>query len=471
MRYLSLIAIALLVSCAPGRALTGGATPSATQVAVLPSPSAAATAAPHAYREVTALDDFMLPSPDGQTVWSFVQGPKGTVSYFVFQQLDGTVIGRIDNPTAMGRPEWLPDSSAVFIELAAGQRAGPLGVLRSDGRLTETGLDDSSPALSPDGTWIATERQEGCCVGIRIHEIRIAPRAGGPTRTFVTSSDPAPQPVDLLGWTLGGEVIYRDGTHIRSVTLDGRISDLPLIAPASARDRMPTRSGVSPDQRLILACAADPLAFWVVAGGTVADLPLGLQPAWSLRVPWCSRPDEVNWLGRHELLLRDATGRLRAFDATNGAIRALAIPAGSILVSASDDVLLVSIDGDRHVMSASAGSDHAVGLRFGSEFSVRPLEGGRFFMFSGRSGYVIGWVRLTRARACPSRPDRASAPWAQPDGTRPRRGTPSTRRSRPASPPFDTGAGPSRRAHRDPSAAAAGPDRPRASRRPAGQPE
>jgi hypothetical protein len=109
MRYLSLIAIALLVSCATGRALTDGATPSAMQVAVPPSPSVAATAAPHPYRDVAALGDFMLLSPDGQTVMTFVQGGKnGVTSYFAFQRLDGTVIGKLDNLTAMGRPEWLP---------------------------------------------------------------------------------------------------------------------------------------------------------------------------------------------------------------------------------------------------------------------------------------------------------------------------------------------------------------------------
>jgi hypothetical protein len=111
-----------------------------------------------------------------------VQGPKGTISYVAFQRLDGTLIGKVDNLTAMSWPEWLPDSSAVFISLAAGQRAGPLGVLSPDGRLLETGLDDANPALSPDGTWIAAEREEGCCVGIRIHEIWIAPRVGGPPR-------------------------------------------------------------------------------------------------------------------------------------------------------------------------------------------------------------------------------------------------------------------------------------------------
>lgn len=389
MRDLILIAVTLLVSCAPTGAGSGAVATSAVPITSTPTTSAVPSAAPR-YREVTALGDFMLLSPDGQTVVSFVQGPKGVIPYYVFQRLDGTVIGRLDNLTAMGRPEWLPDSTAVFMELAAGQRAGPLGVLRFDGRMTETGLDDANPALSPDGKWIAAERQEGCCAGIGIHEIRIVSRAGGPTRTVVMSTDAAPQPVSLLGWTPGGEVIYRDGAHIRSVTLEGRITDLPLLPPASARDRMMTRSAVAPDQRVILTCAADPLAFWVIAGGTVADLPLGLQPAWPLRVPWCSRPDEVIWLGGHELLLRDAKGQLRAFDATTGATRAVVLPAVATLVSASGDALLVSIDGDLHIVSASTGSDRAVGLRFGGDFSVRPLDGGRFFMFSGRSGYLIG---------------------------------------------------------------------------------
>jgi hypothetical protein len=378
---LLIIAMALVVSCASGPALTGAVAPSASPSAALPTITAAPTVAPHAYREITALGDFMRLSPDGQTVVSMVQGPKGTISYVAFQRLDGTLIGKVDNLTAMSWPEWLPDSSAVFISLAAGQRAGPLGVLSPDGRLLETGLDDANPALSPDGTWIAAEREEGCCVGIRIHEIWIAPRVGGPPRTLVTSTDPAPQPISFLGWSPGGEVVYRDGARIRSVTLGGRITEI------AAPGRTMTLSAVSPDGRVILGCEADPLAFWAIANGRVIDL--GAQPAWPLRVPWCSRPDEVIWLGSHELAVRDAAGRLQAFDAATGATRPIALPAGAALVSASGDTLLVSIDGDLHLVSALTGAARAVGLTSGDSV-VRPVAGGRFFRVSGRSGYLIG---------------------------------------------------------------------------------
>jgi hypothetical protein len=383
MRSVIVLAIAL-VACAPSGAVTGAASPSASAIAT-PSPSAAATATAHLYREVTALGDFMRLSPDGQTVVSLVQGPKGVTPYYVFQRLDGTVIGRLDNLTAMSSPEWLPDSSAVFISLAAGQRAGPLGVLSPDGRLLETGLDDANPALSPDRKWIAAERQEGCCAGIRIHEIQIASRAGGPKRTLVMSTDPAPQPVSLLGWTPAGAVLYRDGRYIRSVSLDGRMAELAVFP--TERSSM-TASAVSPDGRVILGCVADPLAFWVITGGAVADL--SAEPAWPLRVPWCSRPDEVIWLGAHELPVHDASGQLRALDPTTGATRSVTLPVGSRLISASGDELLVSVDGDLHLVSASTGVDRPVGLRLGSDASVRPLDGGRFFIGQRQVGHLIG---------------------------------------------------------------------------------
>ncbi|MEA2662199.1 MAG: hypothetical protein QOH08_1771 [Chloroflexota bacterium] len=384
MRCLVVLAI-VLAACAPGAASAGSVAPSAAPSAASPSPSRSPAAAAHAYREVAALGDFQLLAPDGQTVWSFVQGGKGTTSYFAFQRLDGSVVGRLDNLTAMGRPEWLPDSSAMFVELAAGQRAGPLGVLQTDGRLIETLLDDANPALSPDGRWIAAERQEGCCADIRIHEIRIAPREGGPLRTLVTSTDPTIQPVALLGWSPDGEVVYRDGPHVRSVTLGGRITELP--APAGAA-RPLSRSGTAPDGQVILACAADPLAFWTIAGGRVVDLPL--QPAWPLRLPWCSTREEVMWLGGHELLLRDDAGQLRAYDPTTGATRAIALSPGAALLGASGDALLLSIDGDLHVASAATGAAHAVGLGYGKDFSVRSLDGGRFFVRTGgKSGYLV----------------------------------------------------------------------------------
>jgi hypothetical protein len=382
MRILVLIAIAVLISCAPTPALTNDAAPSPTETA-MPSPSAVATSAPHAYREVTPLGDGPAMSPDGQTVVSMRQGSNGVPPSYVFQRLDGTVI--LQRESVMGWPEWLPDSSAVFIPLASMQRAGPLGVLRLDGTLAETGLDDANPALSPDGTWIAAERQEGCCVGIGIHEIRIAPRAGGPVRSLVTSADAALQPVSLLGWSPEGAVIYRDGAHIRSVTVDGRSAELtgsPIARPSL------TRSAVSPDGRVILGCAADPLVFWVIAGGAVAEL--GAQPAWPLRVPWCSGPGEVIWIGGHELPVRDAGGRLQAFDAVTATSRAIALPAAATLVSASGDALLVSTDGDLHLVSVSTGIDRAVGLRAGPDASARAIAGGRFFLLIGRSGYLIG---------------------------------------------------------------------------------
>jgi len=36
------------------------------------------------------------------------------------------------------------------------------------------------------------------------------------------------------------------------------------------------------------------------------------------------------------------------------------------------------------------GFDRAVGLRFGSEVSAEPLDGGRFFVSTGGRGYLIG---------------------------------------------------------------------------------
>jgi hypothetical protein len=139
---------------------------------------------------------------------------------------------------------------------------------------------------------------------------------------------------------------------------------------------------------VILGCAADPLVFWVIVGGAVAEL--GTQPAWPLRVPWCSRPGEVIWMGGHELPVRDADGKLRAFDAVTRTSRAVALPAGATLLCASGDALLISIDGDLHIASASTGIDHAVGLRAGPDASAHAIAGGRFFLLTGRSGYLIG---------------------------------------------------------------------------------
>ena len=282
---------------------------------------------------------------------------------------------------------WLPDSSGVFVELTALQRAGPLGIVRPDGQLTVTGLDNANPSLSPDGKWIAAERQEGCCAGIRIHEIWIAPRAGGPVRTLVLSTDPALQPLTLLGWSPNGDVLFRDGQQLRSVTLGGIFTELP--APTAAHARMPVSSGSSPDRQVVLVCSADPQQFWVIAKGTVADPPVGLAPAWPLRQPWCSRPSEVLWSGGHELLFRDPAGVLRWFDAISSAQRTMTMGAGASIIAASADVLLVSIGDELHLISTASGTDRPVGLRLAGA-SASPITGGRFFVVSGRTGYLIG---------------------------------------------------------------------------------
>jgi hypothetical protein len=152
---------------------------------------------------------------------------------------------------------------------------------------------------------------------------------------------------------------------------------------------MTTQSAVSPDGRVILTCAADPLAFWVITAGAVVDL--GLRPAWPLREPWCSRPDEVIWLGAHDLPVRDGPGgSLLALDPTTGTTRPLDLPAGSTLAGASGDALLVSVGGELKIVSASTGLIRAVGLRIAGDSVVRPIDGGRFYLVTGRSGYLIG---------------------------------------------------------------------------------
>ena len=386
MRYVILLAMVVMAAACVS---TGAGPAPATASSIVdqtPTASASPSAGPHAYREVVALGEFAQVSPDGATIASVVGQNTGAPS-LVFQSLDGTVLGRWSDLMAARSGTWLPDSSGLFVELTALQRAGPLGIVQPDGQLTVTGLDNANPSLSPDGKWIAAERQEGCCAGIRIHEIWIAPRAGGPVRTLVASTDPAQQPLTLLGWSPTGVVLFRDGPHLRSVTLGGIVTE--LAAPAAARARMPVSSGSSPDRQVVLLCSADPQQFWVIAKDTVADLPVGLAPAWALRQPWCSQPSEVLWSGGHELLFRDAAGVLRWFDAINLAQRTMTVGAGASIIAASVDVLLVSISEELHLISTSSGTDRPVGLRVPGA-SARPIAGGRFFVASGRTGYLIG---------------------------------------------------------------------------------
>lgn len=392
---LALLAVLTAVACGPALPPTPT---SLLQASPTPTPEAvtAASAAPTPTftsartTQVSASGQFALVSPDGTKVVSVQQGGRGGERKYLIQDLrGGAVLREYVDTKAGGRFEWLPDSSGVLIELAAGQRAGPLGVFSVTGGIRETGLDYANVAISPDRRWIAAERQEGCCVAIRVREIRIAPFAGGPARTLVTTTAPdaVPAPISLLGWD-GEAVIYRDGSRIFRTTLDGQRSELALPQSAAGRTIASSR-GTSPDQKAILACAADPQRFWVIAGGALLDLPSTLRPAWPTNDPWCG-PDTqpVPWIGGHDLVLRDATGKLVAFDPMTGATRALAVVADAVL-AASGDVLLVRIGTDVLTISLATGEQRRVDLA-ATELFVQPIAGGRFFITIGGSALVVG---------------------------------------------------------------------------------
>jgi len=357
--------------------------------ATRPGTTATTAPAPGVARPLGTAGDFPLLSPDGTTLASKFQGGRGgPTNAFVFESVDGRTLRQIPDDRASGQMQWLPDSSGVFVELAAGQRAGPLGIVSVDGVVLETGLDYANPSLSPDGKWIAAEHQEGCCVGIRIREIWVAPRSGGTPRTLVTSSRPqdVQQPIALLGWDAQGGLLYRDGDAFGRVTLDGVRTE--VMAPSSTRGRVVTASAVSPDNAVILLCAADPLAWWTIANGTVAELPQALRPAWRLREPWCSRPDEVPWYGAHELILKDVAAKPRTLDAVVGGDRPFPLVPLDAVLSASTYILLAAVGQDVWIMSGTGGLP--TGLRAPAmDALVWPIANSAFFVRIGRASYLL----------------------------------------------------------------------------------
>ena len=395
-RIHALVLVALFVSaCTSAKPASPTPQPSASEVT---RPSATPTSAPTStltpatndgVRPVRSAGDFPLLSPNGTTLISRSQGGKGgTASSFVFETLDGKLLQRIPDDRAAGQMRWLPDSSGVLVELAAGQRAGPLGIVSVDGKVIETGLEYSDPALSPDGQWIAAEHQEGCCVP-RIREIWVAPRSGGAPRKLVTSTTPDDvlQPISLLGWDADGGLVYRDGSAFRRVTLGGVLTQ--IVAPSSARGRVVIASAVSPDNAVILLCAADPLGWWTIANGTISELPHALRPAWRLRDPYCSRPDEVPWYGAHDLILRDVAGKTRDFDAVSGGDHPMPLIPSDAVLSASTYILMTAIGQDLWVMSGTGGVP--TGLRApAGDVLISPLANSSFFVRIGTAAYVVG---------------------------------------------------------------------------------
>ncbi len=392
-RAACLFAVALASACAsatssPSPQPSTSAPTSPLETPATPTSSTAITST-SAARLVRASGNFPVLSPDGTTLISKSQGGRGgATNALVFESIDGKMLRRIPDDRASGRMQWLPDSSAVFVELAAGQRAGPLGIVSADGSIIETGLDYANPALSPDGKWIAAEHQEGCCVGIRIREIWVAPRSGGAPRLLVTSSAPqdALQPIALLGWDAQGGALYRDGDTFARVTLGG--ARTTLLPTPSMRGRAVTASAVSPDNAVIVLCTADPLGWWTLANGTLSDLPQSLRPAWRLREPWCSGPDEVPWYGAHDLVLKDVAGKTRTYDPVAGGDRPFPLVSSDALLAASTYILLAAVGQDIWIMSGTGGLP--TGLQSSAtDLHISSIDNSRFFVQIGTGAYVV----------------------------------------------------------------------------------
>jgi hypothetical protein len=338
--HVSALAIALVAAACvstPAAVPTTSVVQSPAQSSGTPTRSPTISVGPSAYRAL-AVPGGAASSPDGR--WFVAQGQRDPSPLRLFT-IDGVPVREFDAGRFWA---WLPDSSGLFVALEVPQRAPPLAILELNGHVTTTELQLSRQTLSRDGKLIVAQQQEGCCAAIVQREVRVARRDGSGTRTLVSSSITSePQPVFLLGVDAADRAVYRDGTNIMRIPLDGgtavRLATSPDYAQLSA-------ASTSPDGTAIFATGIREARSHIVANDRVTpwDYAIGSVVEDGNPFPFRSGLDPV-WVGPHTLLAQDPDSRtLFTFDALT-AIRtkqaAQFLPGDMVLAAQGERLLIV----------------------------------------------------------------------------------------------------------------------------------
>jgi len=189
-----------------------GTTSGSRDIWVYSIPQASATRITH--DSANAVDPSW--SPDGKRL-VFSQGGSGVVDLFVAAADASESPARIiERPGDQYQPSFARDGrSVLFTEVTAGSRGNILRVsLDSAGAVlpvVATAYDESAPALSPDGRWLAYHSDESGQYEIYV---RAYP---GPGPKAVISSGGGREPV----WSPGGrEIFYRAGTKLMAAAVE-----------------------------------------------------------------------------------------------------------------------------------------------------------------------------------------------------------------------------------------------------------
>jgi hypothetical protein len=258
---------------------------------------------------------------------------------------------------------WLSAPTALLVATSEPTKRSLLKVIGADGKTVELGSAGSGDPImpSPDGRWIAIVENTS-----QPRQIRIFDRTGTVPPRAVASGVP---PIGgQIQWDASGRVLYASGGTVVAVDLSGHETTYPMPADASAFGVV----GMSPDRSIAVigVNVSTGEGLRLLEGGSTRVLPPGiLQP--------------IVWVGPHEMLARQADGRLVAVD-SRGTERDLgvAMKASDVRLLGYSAPYLLWIDSSAvrvHLTDLAASKDVTVGAN-PLPSGAQPNGDGRFLI-------------------------------------------------------------------------------------------
>jgi eukaryotic-like serine/threonine-protein kinase len=211
-------------------------------------------------------------SPDGSLV-AYASDRSGNDEIWISDVHGGAAVQLTEDPAIDKSPAWLPDGSALLFESDRGGSSGIWKVPRLGGSAVLVVADARSPAVSPDGKWLAFARGQPDAA-----RIVLAPLSDASSGRPLTGDGDGLFGHNHPAWSPdGSRLCYADYTDLWLVSVSG--GPAWRLTSAHAHDDSPVWSA-NGREIFFSSRREGTLALWVVraSGGTPKRLTLGTGP-------------------------------------------------------------------------------------------------------------------------------------------------------------------------------------------------